>query len=557
MSKGALQFCYDVIKLILLGIMFILIYSSSFAVPNSEGIQIYQSNVHLSPEHKQRLADDVTRYKNAENLWDVLRQEFVLPHFENTEAVQQKIDWYMNNQDFLLRSASRAAPYLYYILQQVRKRHLPAELVLLPIVESGYNPFSLSSVGAAGIWQLMPGTASDLGIKQDWGYDGRRDVITSTHAALNYLVYLQNFFDGDWLRALAAYNTGEGNVLAAIKKNIREGRDTSFWSLPLAQQTRDYVPSLLALAVIISKPDVYPIYFPPVRNAPYLAQVNVGSKINLKHAAALAGISYQKLMQLNPGFNTQSTSTKGKLILPIENVDQFSENYARAAITPQINWLHYKVRSGDTLASISKKFSISLNQIKKMNHLSKNTLKPGTNLLLPSHEIITDDFSDEVVEKPKVSTSEKIIVAYKAKNSRNIVSVTENADANGEYKLQPGDTIYMVRANDTLEKIAKHFHVDSKTLQLANKLRSSYVQAGKELIIPTHPSLAINENQENHDNLLPGDTFYMVRRGDTIEKIAKKFHTSASAIRLNNLIDNDQLSEGQHLIIPTHIPIRG
>ena len=264
------------------------------AASNSEGIQEYQKNLHLSPIHKQKLADDITRYRNADNLWDVLRDEFALPHYEKNYAVQAKIEWFMNNQDYLLRSASRAAPYLYYISQQVRKRHLPAELVLLPIIESGYNPFSVSNMGASGIWQLMPDTASGYGVKRDWWYDGRRDVIASTRAALNYLSYLQSFFEGNWLLAIAAYNTGEGNVLAAIKRNIRDGRDTDFWSLPVAQQTRDYVPSLLALAVIISHPEKYPVYFPPIQSAPYLAQVEVGTQINLKHAATLAGTQQPK-----------------------------------------------------------------------------------------------------------------------------------------------------------------------------------------------------------------------------------------------------------------------
>ena len=156
-----------------------------YAGSSPEGIQVYQPNLHLSPEHKQSLADDVDRYRNADNLWDVLRDEFSMNHYESNPQVQAKIEWFMNNQDFLLRSATRAAPYLYYILQQVRKRHLPAELVLLPIIESGYNPFATSNVGATGIWQLMSGTASGLGIQKDWWYDGRRDVIASTRAALN------------------------------------------------------------------------------------------------------------------------------------------------------------------------------------------------------------------------------------------------------------------------------------------------------------------------------------------------------------------------------------
>ncbi len=265
MSKNLIQAWFQMMmkQFVLCVVLAICGVSVSYALPNTEGIQVYQNNVHLSPEHKQKLADDISRYRNADNLWDVLREEFTLPHYEDSPAVQAKIEWYMNNQDFLLRSTTRAAPYLYYILQQVKKRHLPAELVLLPIIESGYNPFSLSNAGASGIWQLMPDTASGLGVKRDYWFDGRRDVISSTRAALNYLAYLQSFFEGNWLLAIAAYNTGEGNVLSAIKRNIRDGYDTDFWSLPVAQQTKDYVPSLLAVATIISRPDLYPVYLPP------------------------------------------------------------------------------------------------------------------------------------------------------------------------------------------------------------------------------------------------------------------------------------------------------
>src|SRR3990167_3051373 len=357
---------------------------ATYAANNPDGMRVYENTPHLSEEHKQNIADDISRFKEADNIWEVLRDEFSLPHYENNPLVQEKIEFFMNNQDFLLRSVNRAAPYLYYILQQVKTRHLPAELVLLPIVESGYNPFATSNVGAAGIWQLMPGTATGLGVRQDWWYDGRRDVITSTHAALNHLAYLQSFFDGNWLLAIAAYNTGEGNVLAAIRRNIRDGRDTDFWSLPVARETRDYVPMLLALAVIISHPDRYPVYFPPVRNAPYLGQVDVGSQISLKYAATLAGISYQKIVQLNPGYSRLSTSKSAqyKLVLPIENVEQFTDNLAHSPLNAPIDWTHYRVKPGDTLASVSKKFKMPVNAIRRMNHLAgnKNPLRSGTHL---------------------------------------------------------------------------------------------------------------------------------------------------------------------------------
>lgn len=539
-------------KLFLMSVSCLVFTSAAMAANGTEGIQVYQKNVHLSPEHKQKLAADISRYRNADNLWDVLRDEFSLEHYEDNPAVQAKIEWFMNNQDYLLRSATRAAPYLYYISQQVKKRHLPAELVLLPIVESGYNPFSHSPVGAAGIWQLMPSTASGLGVKQDWWYDGRRDVIASTRAALNYLAYLQSFFEGNWLLAMAAYNTGEGNVLAAIKRNVRDGIETDFWSLPVAQETRDYVPSLLALAVIISHPDQYPVYFPPVRNAPYLAQVDVGASINIKFAAALAGISYKKMMQLNPGFNRTSTAARGpfKLMLPIENVEKFTENLARSPLNNKINWLHYRVKAGDTLASIAKKFSVAVNDIRHMNHLSKNTVRASMNLLIPSETqaVASDDsnaFTEQLAEKEEPRQKVAAVPVSKV--------VASSVPSSGQYyALQPGDTIYMVRLHDSMESVARRFNIPVESLRAANQFATGKLDAGKQLIIPTHAN-AVRLASATQKALEPGDTLYMVRKGDTIEKIARKFHTQPSAIRLANLTDDQSLSEGDKLVIPTHI----
>jgi len=395
-----------------------------FATYNLDGIQVYQKNMQLSIEHKLRLENDISRYRNADNLWDVLREEFSLAHYEDHPAVQEKIDWYMNNQDYLLRSAMRAAPYLYYILQQVKKRHLPAELVLLPIIESGYNPFSISHVGAAGIWQLMPATAAELGLRQDLAYDGRRDVISSTHAALDHLAYLESIYDGNWLLAFAAYDTGEGNVRAAMIKNIRNGLDTDFWSLPVAMETKNYVPSLLALAVIISHPELYPVNLPAVQNAPYLAQIDIGTPMNLKYAALLAGISYKKLMQLNPGYSRPTTPNQGpyKLILPIENVAQFTENLLQAPVN-----LHAE-RTTPSSVSIPHK---SLYPIKKI-----------------------------------------------------IINDTKASSAN--YSLQPGDTIYMVRTGDTIETIANRFHISSNAIRIANFLQNNSLKTGERIVVPTH-----------------------------------------------------------------------
>lgn len=549
--------CKKTVKWILAGISFLFTISTSFALSAADGIQLYQNDSHLVPEHKEKLAADIQRYHHADNLWDVLRDEFTLPHYEDVPLVQEKIEWFMNNQDFLLRSATRAAPYLYFILQQVKKRHLPAELVLLPIVESGYNPFSLSPVGAAGVWQLMPSTATGLGVRQDGWFDGRRDVITSTRAALNYLAYLQSFFDGNWLLAIAAYNTGEGNVLAAIKRNIREGRDTDFWSLPVAQETHDYVPSLLALAVIISHPDRYPVYFPPVRNAPYLAQVDVGTQISLKYAAMLAGISDQKMKQLNPGFTHTLTSNHGhsKLTLPIENVEKFTENLSLSPFgrQPQINWIHYRVRLGDTLALVAKKFGTTPTAIRKLNHLSsKTTISRGNNLLIPLNKNksapmeTSPSFAFDQSTKTKI---EETISKFRTKPKQQAIASNK---IQNQYSLEPGDTVYMVRAKDTIASIAKRFHINKHDLQTANQLRNRKIVPGERIIIPTHArQLASTETHSHAAHLSPGDTLYMVRRGDTIAKIAKRFHITPAEIRLANLTDDSAIHEGDRIVIPT------
>ncbi len=446
--------------------------------------------MHLSEKHKQKLADDIDRYQNADNLWETLREEFVLPHYEDNPYVQNQIQWFLTHQAFLQSAATRAAPYLYFILQQTRLRHLPAEVVLLPMIESAYNPFAYSSAGAAGIWQMMPNTASGLGVKRDWWYDGRRDIVASTRAALDYLSYLGSFFDGNWLLALAAYDTGEGNVLAAIKRNVRDNKNTTFWQLPLAQETRDYVPKLLALAAIISHPERYPVNLPSVANAPCLAQIDIGGQISLSRAAVLAGISLKKLKQLNSGYNRASTDPRGpfKIILPIETVEAFTTNLGGSA--------------------------------------------------LPADYVEnTEDLEEPIIDKtpPK-------------KDSYNITrELIEKL--NIKYTMEPGDTLYLVREDDTIEKIATHFKIPVKALMAVNQLQPGDILAeNTKLIIPTHKNQDVGMHKVS-----PGDTIYMVKKGDTIEKIANKFHTTPAAIRVSNLITENRLQTGDRIVIPSQM----
>jgi len=275
----------------------------------------------------------------------------------------------------------------------------------------------------------------------------------------------------------------------------------------------------------------------------------------LKRAAKLAGISHKKIRQLNSGYKGTSTLAPYKLVLPIENVEQFSENLARSILSRPVNWIHYKVKPGDTLLSISKKFNTTSDAVRKMNHMKKNLVHKGMNLLIPgkgarSDELDQDTFAENELlayaDEDEIKTSRK----KKINKLNDIVPVLRSAHTVSKpYKLHPGDTIYMVRANDTIWKIANHFHISSRILKSTNQLSNNKLNPGKQLFIPTHLKNLAQKNA-SPANVQPGDTVYMIRRGDTIEKIARKFKITASAIRMNNLVDNHSLIEGENLVIP-------
>jgi membrane-bound lytic murein transglycosylase D len=283
----------------------------------------------------------------------------------------------------------------------------------------------------------------------------------------------------------------------------------------------------------------------------------------------LAGITHQKLLQLNPAFKGPSTSVNGqpyKLVLPIENVEQFTENLARSPLNQKINWVHYKVKSGDTLLSISRKFRTNTIDIRKMNHLSRTNLRPGTNLLIPhkgpagSTDFNSDSDGEVFPESQEMLASNEskrdaAPIVKKIRKVEEIAPAIRSASTSRNYALQPGDTIYMVRSRDTVEKIASRFHVSSKSLRAANQISGNKLKPGKQLLVPTHLKAMARKTQPatKSKKVQPGDTVYMVRRGDTIEKIARKFRTTASAIRITNLIDNSMLSEGESIVIPTHM----
>jgi membrane-bound lytic murein transglycosylase D len=319
------------------------------------------------------------------NVWAVMRKQFTLNHELNRPEVQNQLRWLIAHPSYVNELAD-SKPYIYHIVNEIKKRHLPGELAIIPMIESSFDPFAYSGAGAAGLWQLMPGTGTDLGLKQDWWFDGRRSIGHSTDAALNYLTYLHKFFHGNWILAIAAYDSGEGTMARIIKKSGQSRDHVSFWSLPVPNETKAYIPRLLALAEIIQNPERYHVSLPNIPHTPYFEEVNIGSQIDLSNAAKLAGISYTELIKLNPGYNHWTTAPYRpyKLLIPADKVDDFSRNLANLPMDERVSWPRHQVSAGDNLQLIARKYNTSVNLIKELNQLKSNTVQRGQVVLIPN-----------------------------------------------------------------------------------------------------------------------------------------------------------------------------
>lgn len=256
---------------------------------------------------------------DQQNLWPVMSKAFTIPVDTDKTDIQNQIDKDLRHPQYIQKLTENARPYLYYIFQETQKKHLPAELALLPMVLSEYIPSYRSTEGAVGLWQLMPDTAYNYGIEMNMWYDGRQSTVVSTKAALNYLSYLYDQFDHNWLLALAAYKAGPGAVMAAIHYNERHGRPTDFWALHLPEQTEQFIPKLLALAEIIQHPKAYGVHLSPVPNKPVTSTVTIQKQTPLKTIAAIEHTSVSTVKKLNPQIQGQTTPPNQiiTLVLPI------------------------------------------------------------------------------------------------------------------------------------------------------------------------------------------------------------------------------------------------
>jgi membrane-bound lytic murein transglycosylase D len=318
------------------------------------------------------------------DLWKRLRTGFQLPP-QLTPSAQVHVDSFRSHSHHIAAILQRGEPYLFFILSRIEARGLPAELALLPVIESAFDPFVRSPAGAAGIWQFMPATAKQAGLRRDWWVDGRQDIVAATEAALDYLSELQQRFDGDWLLALSAYNAGSARVNKAIRLNQSQGKPVDFWHLPLPKETRNYVPKLIALRAIIANPEAHNIELPAMANSRYFSAVETGGQLDLQVAAQLAGTDLDELRRLNPGLIRSITppSSLHTLLIPRASEQQFRQQLARLPAEQRVQSVQYRVRSGDTLSAIAQHSRTTVARLRQINQLDSTRIFAGKLLIVP------------------------------------------------------------------------------------------------------------------------------------------------------------------------------
>lgn len=322
------------------------------------------------------------QYFQSGSLWGELRQGFRMDEV-NPELVRRHENKFASSRNYFGRVVNRSRPYMYHIANEVKKRNMPAEAALLPFIESAFVTKAKSHVGASGLWQFMPATGRHYGLEKTPVYDGRHDVYAATDAALNYLQYLYGLF-GDWPLAFAAYNWGEGNVGRAVNRARAQGLEPTYENLRMPDETRNYVPKLLAVRNIIATPQSFGISIGDIDNKPYFQAVEPDRPIDNEAIARLAGITQSELLALNPAFNVPAfiPKNKRKLLLPAANAQTFQRNYRAANPDSLFSWEIYTPPVQTAVSDISSATGMSVADIKRLNSLSGNLVKAGHSILI-------------------------------------------------------------------------------------------------------------------------------------------------------------------------------
>ncbi len=488
--------------------MYRILFAISLLVFNSCASAANSNSVKSSIESEIITDTNIIEIKPEDapfDIWERIRLELSITipkdQIAATSLYRERL---YSNQTAVNRISKSGQRYLFHTLTRAQELGLPVELALLPFVESEFDPYAKSVDGATGIWQFMPATGKEWGLKSNWWYDGKKDVLASTEAALQFLTYLNEKFDGDWLLAMAAYNTGPTRVNRAIRKNKREDKPIRFWDLNLPKETTAYVPKLLVLCELIKDPKAFDVNLPSIANRPYFERVKIPGQLDLMQAADLAGLKPETIYELNPGFNQWATDPSGPhyLLLPIGVSDRFMTQLESLDQNDLVRWDRYKIRRGDNLYKIASRYKIEVAVLMEINGLASDLIIAGKEIMVPRGS------------------------AWAGKQN-------------------PREQVYVVIGGDSLWNISKKFKVSIEDVVLWNDLDI-------EVPLQINQEIKIFSRYERIRQELPSrdlrTMLYPVKSGDTISRIASKFEITSKDIQeWNEIEDVSKIFPGQVL----------
>ncbi|MGE0384596.1 MAG: LysM peptidoglycan-binding domain-containing protein [Gammaproteobacteria bacterium] len=462
------------------------------------------------------------------DLWARIAAGFRLEPRRNAD-IQRELHWFVQHPKFLERVSERAHPFLYHVVTEVQSRGMPTEVALLPIIESAYEARAYSPSHAAGMWQFMAGTARRFGLRVDGWYDGRRDAIASTRAALDYLQLLHDRF-GDWELAFAAYNCGELAIDRARDRNAKRGRPIDFWSLELPAETRGFVPRLLAIAEVIRDPTTHRVRLRDIADAPAVIPVDALHQIDLREAALMAGIGLDDLRALNPAYLRSATPPDGPhaLLVPLDKAAAFQIALAQRPENPPPPWVAHRVARGETLQSLAARHGVHAVDLREANGLKPGTrLHAGMRILVPAH-------------------------GAPSSNAPATAAVAEAATAPDQGPARGERGTHTVRRGDNLWDIARKYGVKLDDLRRWNRLPGSPVLAlGQKLIVAGDDGAeAAPARPVARARTGAGQQVYKVRMGDSLWSIARRFDVRVDDLRRWNALPRKaHLQPGQEIRI--------
>ena len=522
------------------------------------------------------------------DLWQRVRRGFAMDPLASP-LVQDQEQWYAARQDYIRRFVERGSKYMYHIVEELERRKMPTEIVLLPIIESAFNPQANSRAKASGMWQFIPSTGKFFGLKQDWLSDHRRDVLRSTDAALDYLQKLHGMFNS-WELAFAAYNCGEGCVGRAIAANQRKGLPTDFLSLNLPAETRSYVPKLIAVKNIVLSPATYGIELNSVLNQPYFIKVAAPDKIDVKLAASLAEMPENDFAALNPAFNKPVAANMDYFLVPTAQAEVFKTNLDlyRSLNGPMVSWQTVTANRGQSVDSIAKRYGMTGSYLRATNGPFKERkgklTQPATFMVPMSKEAKIIDATLDKKVGLRASAGVATVASVNATSSQlasapaaTATAVTTVATAVTATSITPaaapiaapaeaaqsaptatlpasGPATYQVQPGDTLFAISKRFGASVDAIKQLNSLHDNQLQPGQNLILlalpddsaqaikaDTNLKLAVNAKAARpaatRASRASSTHSYTVKTGDTLFAIAQKFSVS-----IDNLLRWNKLS---------------